>query len=82
MLLTADFIGAHTAKPVDIPVDEKEEEVGSHLSPAANWWCGDLLERPSLVWTSISSSSNMKRLEEFISQISSSSVKSLLKSSS
>lgn len=30
--------------------DEKEEEVGFHLSPASSWWCGDLVQRPSLVW--------------------------------
>lgn len=60
-------------------MDEKEEEVGSHLSPVASWWCGDLVQRPSLVWTSISSSSKMERLESFISQTSSSSVKSFLR---
>lgn len=62
------------------PIDEKGEEVGSHVSPATSPWCGDLLQRPSLVWTSISSSSKIKRLEGFISKISSSSVKSFLKS--
>ena len=37
---------------------------GSHLSPATSFWSGDLLQRPSLIWTSVSSSSAVTRLEQ------------------
>lgn len=71
-----DFVG-----PTELgQMDGKEEEVV--LISAASWWCGDLIQRPSLVWISISPSAKLKRLEEFISEISPSSVKSYPKSRS
>lgn len=65
------FYRARKAGSEERPTNEEEEEVGSHLSAAtAMVWWPDATPFPCL--DPASAASKMKRLEEFISQVSSS----------